>query len=164
MQLQKILTKKRDVSMGINFIELLDDNKRNIVILLWSECLSILKSHLTQSSADSSTVKEAMEDKFPKLIGYFSELWSKLYHAAQNNNAAFNVPDLNLTLKNPFECRDKLSDELRQVIVPYERQYLSRYFNFTSFPPIFSFCFFEKKLISRIFSIIFFLQVFVQAL
>ena len=136
MQLQKILTKKRDVSMGINFIELLDDNKRNIVILLWLECLSILKSHMTQSSADSSTVKEAMEDKFPKLIGYFSELWSKLYHAAQNNNAAFNVPDLNLTLKNPFECRDKLSDELRQVIIPYERQYLSRYFYFKSFSPI----------------------------
>merc|ERR1719266_2826734 len=67
-----------------------------------------------------------MEDKFPKLIGYFSELWSKLYHAAQNNNAAFNVPDLNLTLKNPFEDKDNLSLGLRNVLVAFERQYLSR--------------------------------------
>ena len=127
MQLQKILTKKRDIVLGVNFIELIEETKRNIVLNLWSECLILLKSHLYQSSSDSSTVKELLEGGFPKLIRLFNEnLWSKLYHAAQNNNAAFNVPDLNLTLQNPFECKDDISDDLRDVIIAYERQYLSR--------------------------------------
>ena len=120
MQLQKILVKKRDIVLGMNFIELLDD--QNIVEHIWNEIIAILKKSFQQSSADSSTIKQCFEGEFPKLIRFFNDLWSRLCQTA--NNSIFSSPETNLILNNPFE---KLkSDDLRQVLVTFERQYLSR--------------------------------------
>ena len=77
MQLQKILVKKRDIVLGMNFIELLPDEKQNIVENTWKEVLATLMTHLQQSSADSSTVKQSFEGEFPKLIRLFNDLWSR---------------------------------------------------------------------------------------
>jgi hypothetical protein len=77
MQLQKILVKKRDIVLGMNFIELLPDDKQNIVENTWKEVLATLMTHLQQSSADSSTVKQSFEGEFPKLIRLFNDLWSR---------------------------------------------------------------------------------------
>ena len=77
MQLQKILVKKRDIVLGMNFIELMPDEKRNIVENTWNEVLNILTTHFQQASADSSTVKQSFEGEFPKLIRLFNDLWSR---------------------------------------------------------------------------------------
>ena len=120
MQLQKILVKKRD--LGQNFVELLAQDKRNIVRNFWQEILSLLKTHLTQASADSSTIKQSFEGEFPKLIRLINDLRSRLVQASQSNMAAFTseTPEL----QHPFN--DDLNDDLRQVLINFERQYLSR--------------------------------------
>ena len=120
MQLQKILVKKRD--LGQNFVELLAEDKRNIVRNFWQEILSLLKTHLTQASADSSTIKQSFEGEFPKLIRLINDLRSRLVQASQSNMAAFTseTPEL----QHPFN--DDLNDDLRQVLINFERQYLSR--------------------------------------
>ena len=120
MQLQKILVKKRD--LGQNFVELLAEDKRNIVRNFWQEILSLLKTHLTQASADSSTIKQSFEGEFPKLIRLINDLRSRLVQASQSNMAAFasETPEL----QHPFN--DDLNDDLRQVLINFERQYLSR--------------------------------------
>ena len=120
MQLQKILVKKRD--LGQNFVELLAEDKRNIVRNFWQEILSLLKTHLTQASADSSTIKQSFEGEFPKLIRLINDLRSRLVQASQSNLAAFTseTPEL----QHPFN--DDLNDDLRQVLINFERQYLSR--------------------------------------
>ena len=61
----------------MNFIELMPDEKRNIVENTWNEVLSILTTHFQQASADSSTVKQSFEGEFPKLIRLFNDLWSR---------------------------------------------------------------------------------------
>ena len=120
VQLQKILVKKRD--LGQNFVELLAQDKRNIVRNFWQEILSLLKTHLTQASADSSTIKQSFEGEFPKLIRLINDLRSRLVQASQSNMAAFTseTPEL----QHPFN--DDLNDDLRQVLINFERQYLSR--------------------------------------
>ena len=94
MQLQKILVKKRDIVLGMNFIELLPDTNRNIVDNLWKEILSLLTVQFQQSSADSSTVKQSFEGEFPRLVRLFNDLWSQLCDASVNNSAAFTFPEL----------------------------------------------------------------------
>ena len=126
MQLQKILVKKRDIVLGLNFIELLSAEKRSIVESCWKESLNIIHQQLQQSSADSSTIKQTFEGEFPKLIRLFNDLWLRLCQAAMNNNAAFVFPESNLNLANPFEEREMMSQGLRDVLVAFERQYLSR--------------------------------------
>ena len=121
MQLQKILVKKRD--LGQNFIELLNDDKRNIVMNLWQEILSLLKTHFHQASADSSTIKQCFEGEFPKLIRSVNDLWSRLGQNSQSNIAAFSHSEIT-DLPNPFN--ENFNEELRQVFVNFERQYLSR--------------------------------------
>eukprot|EP00093_Oithona_nana_P003058 03058.XXX_121803_124157_1 [CDS] Oithona nana genome sequencing. len=122
MQLQKILVKKRD--LGQNFVELLNEDQRNIVQNFWHEILSLLKTHLSQASADSSTIKQSFEGEFPKLIRLVNDLRSRLVQASQSNMAAFNHTSEIPELQNPFN--DDLNDDLRQVLINFERQYLSR--------------------------------------
>ena len=50
----------------------------------------------------------------------------RLCRASVNNSAAYTFPDSNLSLNNPFEDKDNLSSSLRNVLVTFERQYLSR--------------------------------------
>ena len=50
----------------------------------------------------------------------------RLCQASVNNSAAYTFPDSNLSLNNPFEDKDNLSPSLRNVLVTFERQYLSR--------------------------------------
>jgi hypothetical protein len=126
MQLQKILAKKRDIVLGVNFIELIEEKKRNVVHNFWTEILSLLKTSFHQASVDSSTIKQSLEGEFPKLIRLFNDLWSRLCQASINSSAAGNIADLNVVLKNPFDDRSEISDNLRQVLVAFERQYLSR--------------------------------------
>ena len=124
MQLQKILVKKRD--LGQNFVELLNEDQRNIVQNFWQEILSLLKTHLSQASADSSTIKQSFEGEFPKLIRLVNDLRSRLVQASQSNMAAFNhTSEIQAELHNPFND-DFLNDDLRQVLINFERQYLSR--------------------------------------
>ena len=65
------------IVLGMNFIELMPDEKRNIVENTWNEVLNILTTHFQQASADSSTVKQSFEGEFPKLIRLFNDLWSR---------------------------------------------------------------------------------------
>ena len=134
MQLQKVLCKKRDPSLGITFAELLlpqergremdttvsdKTNRLQVLSYFWSESLKMIKNSLVKGSVSSSSIRQTFEGEFPKLVRLFNDLWQRLCGAA---NACLET-DHSLTLSNPFHSAS--SNEIRDILTDFERLVLS---------------------------------------
>ena len=120
MQLQKVLCKKRDPTVGATFAELLnqDDGKPHLTSVLsyfWPESLKVIKNSFVKGSSSSSSIRQTLEGEFPKLVKLFNDLWQRLCAAA---NSCL-VSDPTISIPNPFHS--KSSDDLRDILTDFER-------------------------------------------
>ena len=120
MQLQKVLCKKRDPTVGATFAELLNqyDGKPHLTSVLsyfWPESLKVIKNSFVKGSSSSSSIRQTLEGEFPKLVKLFNDLWQRLCAAA---NSCL-VADPTITIPNPFHS--KSSDDLRNILTDFER-------------------------------------------
>ena len=126
MQLQKVLCKKRDSSLGATFAELLNQvdggkpQQRQVLSYFWTETLKVMKNGLVKGSSSSSSIRQSFEGEFPKLVRLFNRLWQRLCAAA---NTCL-VSDPTITLPNPFHSGSP--EDIREILTEFERVYLSR--------------------------------------
>ena len=120
MQLQKVLCKKRDPTIGATFAELLNqqDEKPHLVSVLsyfWPESVKVIKSSFVKGTSSSSSIRQTFEGEFPKLVKLFNDLWQRLCAAA---NSCL-VSDPTITMPNPFHSGS--SDDVREILTDFER-------------------------------------------
>lgn len=126
MQLQKILCKKRDL-LGNSFFDLLENDKRQVVDLVWSKMLELLKQSLQKGTSTSPLMKETLEGEFPKMVRLFNDLWYRLCQSALTYLVADPSTASGCQLVNPFHEDAGTRHIVREtVLLTYERPYLSK--------------------------------------
>ena len=126
MQLQKVLCKKRDPSLGATFAELLNHTEggkmQQLQVLshFWQESLKAMKGSLMKGSTSSSSIRQSFEGEFPKLVKLFNDLWQRLSTATNT----YLVSDPTITVPNPFHSESR--KDVRDILTDFERVYLSR--------------------------------------
>ena len=120
MQLQKVLCKKRDPTVGATFAELLNQNNENshlmsVLSYFWPESLKVIKVSFVKGSTSSSSIRQTFEGEFPKLVKLFNDLWQRLCAAA---NTCL-VSDPTITIPNPFHSGS--SNDIREILTDFER-------------------------------------------
>ena len=120
MQLQKVLCKKRDATLGATFAELLneeDEKAKQMQILsyFWPEILKVMRTSLVKGTSSSSSIRQTFEGEFPKLVKLFNDLWQRLCAAA--NTCLLSDPTI--TLPNPFRMGS--SEDVREILTDIER-------------------------------------------
>ena len=121
MQLQKVLCKKRDPSVGSTFAELLnetddgDSPKMQILAYFWPETMKVMKNSLVKASNSSSSTRQTFEGEFPKLARLLNDLWQRL--CASANTCLTSDPSI--TLPNPFHVGS--SGDIREILTEFER-------------------------------------------
>ncbi|XP_065197441.1 conserved oligomeric Golgi complex subunit 5-like [Sycon ciliatum] len=129
--LYKVLTKRRDSVSHISFIqELQKDGHCQLTQDFWSKATHILQQQLGESCADSSSMKQALEGEYPKLLRLIKALWARVLQLRSADAATIQPSTASPLFAMSFLDSDHASSvaekQLRSSVSSFESAYLSR--------------------------------------
>lgn len=153
VNLQKVLSKKRDPVTHTRFIEELGKDGKNTQLarLFWQSMSCCLDEELKSATKQSIFIQQAFEGEYPKLMRLYNNLWAKVlpFHEALEGRpdafkdaSSFNAQEIEIEndtkpLETNFNPELALKQSLRSFETAYLQRSLSRLFDPVNlvFPP-----------------------------